>query len=162
MDNWLDFYAGKSIIRSREDRTMKKSLFLTLVFLLSLLWLLAFGAPMPAEAQGVGLRCDTPHCRYAPYDLRGRWAGDRYYDGRHDYSPYSPYADSVYARGGTTIVNPAPGTTLKVVKRGGGLICLFGILSILGCGEETVDFSTAPKNPAPAPAESPPPASDAE
>ena len=120
---------------------MKKILFLVLILsLFSFFWLSA----EPAEAQGIGLRCDTPHCRYAPYDRGGRWYGDRYYDGRHDYSPYVPYPDSVYGRDGFTIVNPAPGTTLKIEKKGGGLICLGGLLSIFGCGEETVDFSTAP------------------
>lgn len=116
-----------------------------------LLWSYELTGPQLVEAQGIGLRCDTPHCRYASFDRGGRWYGDRYYDGRHDDSPYAP--DSVYARGGTTIINPPPGTTLTVKKRSGGLICLGGFLSIFGCGEETVDFSTAPKNPTPAPAE---------
>lgn len=143
---------------------MKKLLVFALFLGALLFFLLVGGAPAPAEAQGIGLRCDTPHCRYAPFDRGGRWYGDRYYDGRHDYSPYSPYApDSVYARGGTTIINPSPGTKLKVVKKGGGLICLGGLLSIFGCGEETVDFSTAPKSdptstptPAPVPEQQPP------
>ena len=135
---------------------MKKILFLVLILsLFSFFWLSA----EPAEAQGIGLRCDTPHCRYAPYDRGGRWYGDRYYDGRHDYSPYVPYPDSVYGRDGVVIANPAPGTTLKVVKKGGGLICLGGLLSIFGCGEETVDFSTAPRsNPTPTPTPTPAPA----
>lgn len=119
---------------------MKKSLVLALI--LSLFSIFVFLAPAPAEAQGIGLRCDTPNCRYAPYDRGGRWVGDRYYDGRHDYSPYAP--DSIYARDGIILQNPQPGATLKVVKKGGGLLCLGGLLSILGCGEETVDFSTAP------------------
>jgi len=115
-------------------------------FVFGIFWLVFqfYGAAAPelVEAQGVGLRCDTPHCRYVPIH-RGHFLGE----GRHDYSPYGygSYApDALYNRDGITIMNPSPGTTLKVVKKGGGLICLGGLLSIFGCGEETVDFSTAP------------------
>ena len=65
---------------------MKKVLFLAILAfgILFLNWKAPreFG-PELLEAQGVGLRCDTPHCRYAPYDRWGHWYGD----GRHDYSP---------------------------------------------------------------------------
>ena len=136
---------------------MKKVLFSALVLSsFSFFWL---SVPAQVRAQGVGLRCDTPHCRYAPYDRGGHWYGE----GRHDYYqmplpipgyyvpvPY-PYPDTVYARGGISIMNPTPGTSLKVEKKSGGFICsLFNF-----CSEEKVDFSTArpqavPPSPQPA------------
>lgn len=112
---------------------------------LALCFTVQISSPNLVWAQGVGVRCDTPNCRYAPIH-RGHWVGE----GRHDYSPYgyggyAPYPDTAYARDGINLVNPAPGTTLKVVKKGGGLLCLgWGLFSFLGCGEETVDFTTAP------------------
>lgn len=141
---------------------MKKTLFAVL----GLISFFVFSSPAPAEAQGVGLKCDTPNCRYMAYDSQGRFLDDRYpRGGIHDPSPYYsphvyPYAqDSVFSRRGTTIINPSPGTTMSVKKKSGGVICS-PIFRFLGCGEETVDFSTVQKsNPTPTqqvPPQSPP------
>lgn len=133
------------------------------VLVFGIFWLVFqfYGAASPEllEAQGVGLRCDTPRCNYQRFDRGGHWIGD----GRHDPSPYGygGYApDILFGQDGINILNPGPGTTLKIVKKSGGLICLGGLLSIFGCGEETVDFSTAPRSnptPTPVPAQQPPP-----
>lgn len=120
-------------------------LFLGFWWLLGLYYTGDIFGPGLVEAQGVGLRCDTPRCRYAPI-YRGRWAGD----GRHDYSPYGPYGyggdyapDALYSRDGVTIVNPSPGTNLKVEKKSGGFLCIVPLLNLF-CTEEKIDFSTAP------------------
>ena len=114
-----------------------------LLFLAVLVFGFLFLGPELLEAQGVGLRCDTPHCRYAPI-YRGRWAGD----GRHDYSPYGyGYGASItpfgsgYSHDSMTIVNPAPGTNLSVKQEGGGFFC--GTMFSIGCSKKDVNFSTA-------------------
>ncbi|MDP3934806.1 MAG: hypothetical protein Q8Q46_01125 [Candidatus Giovannonibacteria bacterium] len=123
---------------------MKKLLFLAFLFGF---WYLAWNAPRSfgpklLEAQGVGLRCDTPHCNYQRFDRGGHWVGD----GRHDPSPYGygGYApDTLFGQGGINILNPGPGTTLHVKKSSGGVLCFVPLLNLL-CSDETIDFSTAP------------------
>lgn len=117
---------------------MKKLMFLTA--LVALCFAVLTSSPVLVWAQGVGVRCDTPNCRYAPIH-RGHWAGD----GRYDYSPYGygGYApDSLYGQGGINIMNPTPGTNLKVEKKTGGFLCIIPLLNLL-CSEEKVEFSTA-------------------
>lgn len=119
---------------------MKKLMFLTA--LVALCFISQIYAPVLVWAQGIGLRCDTPHCNYQRFDRGGHWYGD----GRHDPSPYGygGYApDTVYGQGGINILNPGPGTTLHIKKSSGGFLCIIPLLNLI-CSEETVDFSTAP------------------
>jgi len=120
---------------------MKKLIFLAA--LVALCFTIQVSAPVLVWAQGVGLRCDTPRCNYQRFDRGGHWLSE----GRHDPSPYGygGYAPDYYpgtaqGQGGINIMNPTPGTSLKVRRKNGGFLCsLFNF-----CDEEAIDFSTAP------------------
>ena len=105
---------------------MKKLLFLAFLFgFLFLNWNTpkSFG-PELLEA-GCGLRVDVPHGRIDCFDSSGRWSDDHrrfdpHFNGAYGYGyPSLPYPTG-YVQGGTTIINPQPGTTLHVRKSSGG------------------------------------------